>query len=242
MLFENEMYTELKDYPNYFIAISNKLVRKTKQGLKKCSQTQNSTRDPYWTVTVKTVQGNLVKRSMHRLLMETFVPNPFKKAHVNHKDGNKANNTIGNLEWATPKENAQHAVAGGLNTTDYCNKEVHRYFLSGVYIDSFKSHVEAELITGVARQNISKCTLGIRQHAGGYIWASKQYTHMPPVEDKIVSHFQVTDSNGEITKYKYLGKFIPNPNSKGVHPILKAMEIDNTYSINNFFIERIYYI
>jgi hypothetical protein len=55
-----------------------------------------------------------MKASVHRLVATAFIPNPEKLPVVNHKDGNKLNNTAGNLEWATHSENTQHAYDTGL--------------------------------------------------------------------------------------------------------------------------------
>ena len=51
---------------------------------------------------------------IHKLVALSFLPNADKKPQINHKDGNKTNNNINNLEWVTAKENAQHAWDMGL--------------------------------------------------------------------------------------------------------------------------------
>lgn len=54
------------------------------------------------------------RMSLHRLVAIHFLPNFYNKPDVNHKDGNKSNNFLYNLEWVTPKENIQHGFKLGL--------------------------------------------------------------------------------------------------------------------------------
>lgn len=51
---------------------------------------------------------------VHKLVAETYIPNPYNKPEVNHIDGNKLNNHVSNLEWVTHRENMGHAYTTGL--------------------------------------------------------------------------------------------------------------------------------
>lgn len=51
---------------------------------------------------------------LHRMIAEAFLPNLEGLPFINHKDGNKLNNDVSNLEWCTQKHNIQHAYATGL--------------------------------------------------------------------------------------------------------------------------------
>ena len=184
------MYTELKEFPGYWISHSPpKLLREKGNLFIECSQTPNSKKDNYWIVTLKDKSGKYVKRSMHRLLMETFVPNPNNKAHVNHIDGNKSNNNLSNLEWATPAENAQHAHSIGLSSSTWKVKGVHQYNLNGIYITSYSNDDAAQEATGIPKQNISKVTLGKRDHAGYFKWSRELKDKILPSTKKYIKGY-----------------------------------------------------
>lgn len=68
----------------------------------------NQDKDTYFYINVKS--GINKKYKIHRLVAQIFIPNPERKPIVNHKDGNKQNNHVDNLEWTTIRENRQHDV------------------------------------------------------------------------------------------------------------------------------------
>ena len=71
-------------------------------------------------------RGKPKRFKVHRLVAAAFIPNPMNKPQVNHLDGDKANNNVSNLEWATHEENMAHAVAMGL-TWNYSGSDHYRW-------------------------------------------------------------------------------------------------------------------
>ena len=65
-------------------------------------------------------------RKIHRLVAEAFIPNPNKLPEVNHKDGDKWNNEVYNLEWVSSADNTHHAQNIGLRTQKMKKKDVEK--------------------------------------------------------------------------------------------------------------------
>ena len=106
---------------------------------------------------------------IHRLVAETFIPNPENKRTVNHINGIKSDNSVNNLEWNTYSENIKHAFRIGLKTSKHLNKPV-KQIKNGKTIHIFCSLHEADRHTGISHQNISRCCNGKRNQAGGFQW------------------------------------------------------------------------
>lgn len=75
--------------------------------------------------------------NVHRIIASAFIPNPNNYREVNHKDGNKLNNSVANLEWVTTRQNQLHAMTSGLRPAlklDYTKaSEIRRLYATGKY-------------------------------------------------------------------------------------------------------------
>ena len=75
-------------------------------------------------VVTLTVYGHSKCFTVHRLVALAFIPNPYNKPTVNHKDENKRNNIVSNLEWATVKENDNHGSRNARMAKSKCRRAV----------------------------------------------------------------------------------------------------------------------
>jgi hypothetical protein len=154
---------KLKRYNNtkYFVSDCGKVYSGKGNGsLRLLSQTN---RNEY----VKVAIFNNKERTdvnVHRLVAELYIPNPEDKRTVNHKDGDKTNNHVSNLEWATDSENQKHSYkelghkGNGLKTFTY---------------DEFVSVVEL-LKSGTSQAQVARM-YGLTRTAINYIVKRKSY-------------------------------------------------------------------
>ena len=105
---------------------------------------------------------------VHILVATAFLENPNNLPTVNHKDGNKCNNSILNLEWASYSENNIHALKIGLRNPRGCR--ITQYSLNGEFIKEYRSVCEAARQTGFSRGGISHCINGRCKTSSGFIW------------------------------------------------------------------------
>lgn len=108
---------EIPGYPGYFVSEDGQIISK------KTGRVLKPRRLPagYHRVSL-CVDGKPKDSYIHRLVAQSFIPNPESKPCVNHINGNKADNRVENLEWCTYGENQQHAIDTGLLS---CRGEAH---------------------------------------------------------------------------------------------------------------------
>ncbi len=126
----------------------------------------------YYTVGLRK-NGKRNWRGVHRLIAQAFIPNPNNYPCVNHKDENKLNNVLENLEWCTIKYNNCYGTRIE-RVTEKTGKKVLQFDLKGNYIREYKSLEEAARMNNIKSiGNISVCCQGKYKQAGGYIWKYK---------------------------------------------------------------------
>lgn len=174
---------------------------------------------------------------IHRLVAIYFLECPDETYIVNHKDGNKTNNNVENLEWVSRSENAKHSFRLGLNKGKKI--KVSKYTLDDVFVGEYDSPADAEKETGIFQTHISGVCRGDRKTAGGYIWRySDGYEENQPIpEGKIMDEFPIyiITNDGRIYNLKRKRFLISTRIATGY----MSINLSNNKKIKTFNVHRL---
>lgn len=157
---ETEMRKVVIGFPNYEVDEFGNVYNKDGLRLKQALSNKG-----YLTVSLS---NNTVKHKMflvHRLVAQAFIENPKMLPQVNHKDEDKTNNFVGNLEWCTPLENLQYS--GVIEKASVAKFSKIRCVDNGIIYNSIKEVCDE---FSLHHSNIVACCNNRRKTCGGMKW------------------------------------------------------------------------
>lgn len=141
-----------------------------------------------WYLSFRAVDKNGTKKTLrvHVEVAKAFIGEIPKSYHVHHKDGNKQNNRVDNLEIISPKEHCKESIkqnpdiCAGMNDYNKYKRPKHivQYDLENHFIAEYANAAIASKLTGICQRNILQVANkepfnnkgSIRKQAGGYVW------------------------------------------------------------------------
>lgn len=166
---ENEEWREI-DYKKIF---SENIITDKKYHVSNLGRFKNSygqIMDNYKTNENGYIRVYIYKKTiaLHRLIAYTFLENLENKEQVNHKDGNKLNNKVDNLEWCSNSENQKHKFEIGLGNN--FTRKIIQYDLELNKINEFNSIAQASKELNIGKAGINATCLYKQKHSGGFIF------------------------------------------------------------------------
>jgi hypothetical protein len=151
----------IKDFPNYYIDTKGNVFNINGIQLKPLVSNNG-----YLRVSISNNKVKHKKFLIHRLVAEAFIPNPENLPQVNHKDENKINNCVENLEWCTALENLNYSKV--IEKAGKAKERKIKCVTTGEIFSSFK---EVENRFGLSHSNLVACCMKRKKKCGGMEWS-----------------------------------------------------------------------
>jgi hypothetical protein len=157
-----EEFRDIKDFENYQVSNLGRIYSKNKRA---CIKVKRLAGRGYYQIRLYK-DGKYFYKNLHRIIAETFIPNPNNYRTVNHINGNKLDNRVSNLEWADDCRQQHHACLLGLKpTTKYILTEkdiidVYEMYSKGTSVKEIaelydtRSHQIYKLVKGQRHQRL----------------------------------------------------------------------------------------
>lgn len=180
--------------------------------------------------------GKVVTRDVHRLVAEAFIPNPKNFPYINHKDENRRNNAVDNLEWCTPSYNITYHdahIRGQLTRMKkFKPKKIIQYDITGKQIQIFNCGVN-ELCRRIGR-GVKECLSGKCKTAYGmvYRYEGQPFSYQEDIPVKHQKWVEKIDEDGNtIEKYKSVSH-AADVNGLNRHAFSNMKAVDGIVTIN----------
>lgn len=170
-----ETWKPIKDYEELYKISNDGRIKSFHNGRERIMKLNPHTKG-YLKVQLS-FNGTIKAKYIHRLVAQAFIPNPNNYPQVNHKDENKSNNCVSNLEWCDNQYNINHATANqrrikSLTNNKYTSKKVFQYTLEGQLIKIWCSVGECQrhgYNRGAVADRCRKKNIEDKQYKG-FIW------------------------------------------------------------------------
>jgi len=165
---ENEVWKDVPDYNGKYQVSSLGRVKKGDKLL-----TIGYGAHGYRRVNLTKGKNELKTWSLHRLIAITFIPNPNCYPEINHKDENKNNNSVENLEWCTREYNCSYGNRNIKCADNNRSKQVYQYSKDYTLVKIWDKISDAER-NGFCSPNIIACCKGKTKHHKNFIWSYEE--------------------------------------------------------------------
>lgn len=162
-----EEYKDIKNYEGlYQVSNLGNVKRVSKNRL------LTPQKDKYGYLHVSLSKNNKVKiYKVHRLVADTFIENKNNYKQINHKDEDKLNNNVNNLEWCNSKYNCNYGNRNNKISIKNGNKGKSIYQIKdNIVIKKWNNIITASKTLNINNKNIVSCCKNKRKSAGGYQW------------------------------------------------------------------------
>jgi hypothetical protein len=178
---ENEIWKDIEGYEGIYQVSNLGRVRSLDYTVTKKDGTVQTYKGKVFSMTLNTTgypyvsfrMGSSKRKSLtvHRLVAQAFIPNPNNLPEVNHRNEDKTDNRVENIEWCDRKYNMQYGTRNDRQKEKIERHSVDQLDKYGNLLNTYPSIKEAARIVGIRHPEcITKCCTGDRMTAGGYRW------------------------------------------------------------------------